>query len=305
MMKKLLFFISICFLISFTACSKKSYSDVSYSRSKSLSADISGAGFNDSFEFKESLAEEPANFSDNNQKQDTSAANIQRKLIKNGSVSLEVESLSQTDAQIQVWLKSYNGYILNSSINDKNSYYTIRIPQNKFEEAMNATGNLGKILHNDIYSNDVTEEYYDTESRLNTKKILQKKYEDYLSRAKDVKELLQIERELNNVISEIESMEGRLKRLDSLIDYSTITINCTLPSGKTETGIIKPDLKNTFRAFGSIVLSFFAKLLFIIIGIIVFGAPISALIILFYWLLFGKVGIIRRIIKKSQPEKKE
>ncbi|MBR5646269.1 MAG: DUF4349 domain-containing protein [Treponema sp.] len=299
-MKKFIL-VSMCFLVTFISCSKKSASDTAFTRSKQFSPEMKAKGLNSLNEA--TMVSEEFVMNDSATSKEVPADKIQRKLIKNGSVVLEIESLSQTDLKIQEWIKTYNGYITNSSLNTMNSYYTVKIPKDYFEDAIKSVGSIGKLLNNDIFTNDVTEEYYDTQSHLNTKRILQKKYEDYLSKAKDIKELLQIELELNKVISEIEAMEGRLKRLDSLVDYSTINISCNLPSATTETGIIKPDVKNTFRSLGSAILSFFTKLMFFIIGLIVFGCPIVALIILLYWLLFGKVGVIRKIIKKAVPEK--
>ena len=54
--------------------------------------------------------------------------------------------------------------------------------------------------------------------------------------------MLEIERQLNEVESELESIEGRMKRLTNQIEFSTISLNFTLPVGKTENGFVFPDL---------------------------------------------------------------
>ena len=48
--------------------------------------------------------------------------------------------------------------------------------------------------------------------------------EKLLEQAKDVKEALAVEKELGRITTDIERMEGRLKRLRELISFSTITV---------------------------------------------------------------------------------
>ena len=70
----------------------------------------------------------------------------------------------------------------------------------------------------------MTEEFLDVEARLKNKKELEARYQEILKQAKNVKEILEIERELNTLRSDIESMEGRLKYLQNQVSLSSIQI---------------------------------------------------------------------------------
>lgn len=85
-------------------------------------------------------------------------------------------------------------------------------------------GYARQISYRSVNVRDVTGEYYDLELRIRNKKELEKRYLDLLSRAGTVTEILEIEATLNNVRTEIESMEGSLKQLTGRIDYSTIRL---------------------------------------------------------------------------------
>lgn len=222
----------------------------------------------------------------------------ERKIVRNGNVSLEVESLDNAKDQIGEWASRFGGYITNSWESESSANYTIKIPAENFDNAFNETKTYGKFLNGNINSDDITDQYYDLETRLEAKKILRDRLSGYLKTAKETKELLNIERELNNAVSEIESMEGRLRRMKDQVSYSTININLQLPYRQTSEGFEWPSWSNGVRRFGSNILDFFISLFQVVLYVVVCGAPIVGLIALLYWLLFGKVGLIKKLFKK-------
>jgi len=74
-------------------------------------------------------------------------------------------------------------------------------------------------------SQDVTEEYYDVETRIRNKKQEETQLLEILTkRTGKLEEVLQVERELARVRGEVEQMEGRLRVLASLTTMSTVTL---------------------------------------------------------------------------------
>lgn len=223
---------------------------------------------------------------------------FERKLIRTGNVSLEVQSLSDAEEKIAAWAKSLGGYVTNANTWEMGASFTVRIPSERFDQAMADAGNFGRITNRSINSQDVSDNYYDIKSRLETKYILRDKLSNYLSQAKDIKDLLEIERQLNSVIEDIESTESRFKRLSNQIDYSTIYIDMHFAHGKDEGGIILPDVKESWNTFISNIIAFFWGLLKVLFYIVIFGIPLIALAAFFFWLLFGKVGLLVKLFKK-------
>ena len=223
---------------------------------------------------------------------------VEKKLIKTGNLSIETDNLEKSVAAVEAWAKGFGGFVSNSSCNERNAWFSVKVPSARFDEAMNSTDGIGRVLSHGTNIDDVSEQYYDLESRIKNKKIMKAKLEGYLSQAKDIKDLLQIERELNTVISNIDSMEGSLKRLSNQVQYSTISVNVSLPSHHDEHGFVFPDLKNGFSDFISLILEFFVGFFRILLIVIICGIPILAAIALFFWLLFGKIGIIRKLYNK-------
>ncbi len=228
-------------------------------------------------------------------------ADFERKLIKTGSVQLTVKSLEDSDANIEKWTKKYGGYIANSNMYETSCRYTVKIPAENFDEAMNSVSEFGKIRNRSVNVKDVTDQFYDLQGRLETKKILQEKYNQYLKKADKMKDLLEVERELNSVISEIESMEGQMQRLSHQISYSTIEISFTAVS--TPRTIDTYINKIRWKSVLANIVNFFIKIFLIIIYVIVIGIPLIAFAAFLFWLLFGKIGLLKKLFSKLRGKK--
>lgn len=224
--------------------------------------------------------------------------NLERKLIKNGNISIEVNVLSEAESAVEAWCKSYGGFISTSDFNERGAWFNVRIPAAKFDEAMEAVGKLGVVKSKGSSVQDVSEQFYDLQGRLENRKLLRAKLKNYMEKTSSIADLLKIETELNNVQSEIESMEGRFKRLSGQIEYSTISVNVMLPYNTTERGFEFPDFGEGVRIFGANVMKFFASLVTWIFYIIVCGIPVVAVLSLLFWLLFGRVGLLIKLYEK-------
>ena len=222
----------------------------------------------------------------------------ERKLIRTGNVSLEVKTVSDAEEKIASWAKGLGGYVTNANIWENGANFTVRIPSTRFDDAMAQAGDFGRVTERSVNSQDVSDNYYDLESRLKTKYILRDKLSGYLSQAKDIKDLLEIERQLNQVLEEIDSTESRFKRLAGQVDYSTIYINMDFERGKDENGIILPDVKDSWNEFVSNVIAFFWGLVKVLFYIVIYGIPVVVVAAFFFWLLFGKVGLLVKLFKK-------
>lgn len=105
-----------------------------------------------------------------------------------------------------------------------NAAITIRVPADRFNEAIRRIAALGDVLHRSISAEDVTDEYRDVEVRLKNARAMRARLEQLLVKADKIDDSIAIERELGRVTGEIERMEGRLKLLRDRAALSTITV---------------------------------------------------------------------------------
>ena len=222
----------------------------------------------------------------------------ERKLIRNGNITLEVQNLSAAETAAERWAKEFGGYIASSSTSPKNAYFTVRIPSSNFDAAMETAGTFGTVKNRGVYTEDVSEQFYDTKTRLETRKVLRDKLNSYLRQATNMQDILKIERELNSVQSEIESMEGRLKRLNDQIDFSTISISFVLPYATTDQGFEFPEVSESIRRFFACLVAFYGGYIAVICYAVICGIGVIAALAFFYWLLLGKIGLLRILFEK-------
>lgn len=154
---------------------------------------------------------------------------VEKKLVKTGRLTFETDSIFRTKATITQLTKNYEGYI-SSENSTKNSirinqYLTVRIPTKKFDSFLEELSKgVNEYDEKTITISDVTERFYDLTSRLKNKRELEKRYLQILNKAKSVKEILDVEREIGKLREDIESVEGRLKYLSNQVSLSTLHI---------------------------------------------------------------------------------
>tara|TARA_R110002049_G_scaffold307558_3_gene508409 strand:- start:625 stop:1407 length:783 start_codon:yes stop_codon:yes gene_type:complete len=154
---------------------------------------------------------------------------IERKLIKEGNVSFETKNVNETRKNIFEAVNKFKGYISSDqeykSSDRKSNTVIIRIPADNFDNLLNdATQGIEKFDSKDIKVKDVTEEFLDIQARVKTKKELELRYIELLKKAKNVTEILEIEKQIGQLRSEIESIEGRLTYLKARVSFSTLTM---------------------------------------------------------------------------------
>lgn len=165
----------------------------------------------------------------------TSMIGAERKLIKSGHLIVETLDFDSTVSGILAKTNMLQGYVETSTIegasryrNDKSkrhASFDIRIPSKNFEKFMEAIGDIGDVTHKEVYGEDVTAQYFDTEARLKSLKVQEERLLTILSKAEKLQDIIELERELSKVRYEIENYTGTLKKWDNLIDYSSVHIS--------------------------------------------------------------------------------
>ncbi|NRB53949.1 MAG: DUF4349 domain-containing protein [Saprospiraceae bacterium] len=177
-------------------------------------------------------AESGAEYSDGNEMQRASAQAVamERKIIKTADFRIKVKEVEESTKRIEEMVTAHEGFM--SAVNLTNSTYritnqlTIRVPANRFDELMNTIETESIFTdYRRVNAKDVTEEYLDIQTRLNTKKQVRDRYVAILrDKAKTVEEVLKAEEAIRVIQEEIESREGRLNYLKNRVALSTINL---------------------------------------------------------------------------------
>lgn len=169
------------------------------------------------------------------------SATYDRKIIRTGELRFEVGDPEKARANVLERVKDAGGYVEGDDRNDQgNALITtlrVRIPAGIFDVFVASLADLGTLQYQSINASDVTAEWVDVEARLKAKREVEARFLEIVKQAKNVTEVLEVERELGNVRAEIEGMEARMKNLRDQVGMSTLTIACVKPrAGSVSTG---------------------------------------------------------------------
>jgi hypothetical protein len=154
---------------------------------------------------------------------------VNPKLIKKGELTINATNLDSVKSTICRFVSACNGYV--KSENYSNYYgspsyeLSVNIQATHFDDFLKMLDSSGiDIISRTFSVEDVTLKYVDDSTRLANKKKLEKKYLELLSKANDIKSILEIEDKMEEIQTDIEIMDSQLKMLDKQITYSEFTI---------------------------------------------------------------------------------
>jgi hypothetical protein len=158
-----------------------------------------------------------------------SASTIDRKIVQNADISLQVKDVPTAVDKILDLNKKNGGYTVNSHIhknkNQISANLAVKVPQQKLNSFIASVAEFGEATDKTITTEDVTEEYYDSEARLKVLTAKEARLLSLMNKASNVTDIISIENELGQTRSEIEVLTGRLKYLSNATDYSLVNLN--------------------------------------------------------------------------------
>ncbi len=158
------------------------------------------------------------------------AATIERKIVRNAHISIVVDDIDTVVSRVTTLVAAQQGFVVHSSRfgtgDEERASMSFRVPSDELDSVLAQIREWASNVENEETSaRDVTEEFIDTEARLNSLKATEAKYLDLLTRAETVEDTLNVQRELENVRYQIESTEGRLRFLRQTTALSLVNLN--------------------------------------------------------------------------------
>ncbi|MGE5614295.1 MAG: DUF4349 domain-containing protein [Bacillota bacterium] len=230
----------------------------------------------------------------------------ERKIIRSANLSIEVENFDEAMNNINSIILGI-GIVQNSNVTTDRVYVdgevklvksgtiVLRVDKDKFESVINKVKGIGEVYEESINGEDVTEKYFDIESRLRLLRLEQSKLEAYLARLDRLEEIFKVESKLTEIRYEIESLTSNLNRLNSLVELSTITIMMR----EKRPGAVDKPLTYGQRLLNRLENSLMGTVEFLGDLLIFIVSAIPVLIVIGLAILLG-VFVYRRIPKKRK-----
>ena len=231
-----------------------------------------------------------------------------RQIIRNAALELEVGSPSDVQREASRIAERFGGYVSSSEARGydggdlgfvpRSAHMVLRVRSDSLAQALEELKKLGSGVGSEsINSDDVTEEYVDIEARLRAQKGLEEQYLEILKTATKVEDALNVQKELSNVRTEIEKLEGRKRSIDGQVRLSTIKLDLS-ERRPLVTATFSQIWRSIQLALGDIVNVGAA---IAIGGIRLLGVMIPVLFLIVLPGLYVLRAIVRRLTARSKP----
>lgn len=228
------------------------------------------------------------------------------KMVYTADLNLQTTEYDKTVKDVQSLVERLGGYFEETSVNNggmysssynRHGYYVARIPAENYQTFIGQAGEIGYVVSLGEKADNIGQQYFETESRIETLKIKEERLHELLEQATNMSDIISIESELSNVEYELGIYGTQLNRYDSLVDYATINISIEEVSAYSGSNIQKENfgtrfaraLKGGLIGFANALDDFGIWIGYNLIGIIVVVAIIFVVC---------KFHLIRRLIRK-------
>ena len=246
------------------------------------------------------------------------SANVQsgQKLIRRVNIDAETEDLESLLSSLNAEVAQRQGYIENQELYNGSSYstnryrsanLTIRIPADKLDGFILQVKDVSNVVSYNESQDDVTLTYVSTESRVKALETEQARLLELLSKAENMRDLLEIEARLTDVRYELENVTSQLRVLANKVDYATVNLYISQVTVYTEVEEqtvwqrIRSGFKKNLKNMGENLEDFFVWLITYSPQLVIWSLIIAVVITL---LRRKKIKICKKTRKVQSEEDK-
>ena len=153
-----------------------------------------------------------------------------RIIIRTVDMVIVVDEIQAAIDDISELADGMGGWVVSTDRRQKHAgSVSIRVPAADLDSAIETLRAIAKDVETEITtSQDVTDEYFDLQSRLKNQQATEAALIRLLDRAASVEHALAVQRELSSVQENVERLLGRIKLLEETSAYSLITVSLKL-----------------------------------------------------------------------------
>jgi len=231
-------------------------------------------------------------------KTDSTAEAADRKIIRNADITMEVVSTTDTQHRVTSIAEMHGGFVVTSEAKQREGgdpaqraldiKLVVRVPATQFGVAFDEIKKLASNTPEEhVSGQDVTEEFIDLEARIKTQKALESQFLEIMRQAYKVADALEVQRQIAEVRTDIEKLEGRKRFLENRASLSTITVNIEEPKpviAVTKIGFghsVREAVSESIEMASDMVL-FFARFLILMVPVFVLVILPSGLVVRYF-----------------------
>lgn len=151
------------------------------------------------------------------------------KMVYTADIQAETQDFDTCTAALEDLVDRLGGYLEYASADSygdgsRSASYTVRVPAKEFRGFLKTVGEISHVTSQSRNADNISERYYDTESRLETQKTKMERLQMLLSKAENMEDIIDLENAISETEYQIEQLTGSLRHYDSLVDFATIEL---------------------------------------------------------------------------------
>jgi Domain of unknown function (DUF4349) len=151
------------------------------------------------------------------------------KIVRTGSLNLQVDDLASAVRAARDAIRGLNGYVAGSrqSNDGDNSVaeVTYRIPSDRWDDGLDALRKIGvKVVTEQTNSVEVTGQLVDLEARIANLRASEKAFQAIAERATKIADILEVQNQLTGVRGQIEQLDAQRSHLSDSASYGTLDV---------------------------------------------------------------------------------
>lgn len=176
-----------------------------------------------------------------------------RHIIREIGIDLEVDDVAAARRGVAALAERAGGFVSHLSMGRTGTavgraQLTLRVPSDRVGAMSADLADIGTVLSERHGSQDITQQYLDTETRLRVLRETDARLRGILAeRTGKLADVLQVERELARVITDIERLEGQRRFWDEQVALATVHVTLAEPVPVIQAGWTAPVVE-AFRA---------------------------------------------------------
>jgi hypothetical protein len=136
--------------------------------------------------------------------QNISQPGVDRTLVRTANIELAAGNVGETVDRARDIAANAGGYAGQEEVREQSATLALRVPSDRFDQALDELSELGRVISRDQSAEDVTEKVVDLDSRIATQRASVSRVRTLLARASTVDEIVRIEEELTTRESDLE-----------------------------------------------------------------------------------------------------
>lgn len=226
-----------------------------------------------------------------------SVVSVERTVSSTASLDMRAKSLDWTVAKIRDIAKNVGGFVENANVTQpewgmRSAWMTVKVPADRFDTALaEIKQSADQVVNEHMGATDMTAQSIDLSARLNNKRAEEKSYENLLSSATKVSDVVEVTQYLTNVRTEIESLEQQMRYLEGQTALATLSVTVTEdPQVGANPGEFKRG--NVFKNALNTLVDALVALGSGLVEFLIAGLPILLII-------FGLLWVVYRVAKRA------